>query len=197
MGILDALLGRRQRADVELTIQEMAEFARSQLSSHHSSESQAALWNSLCDGAEDIVCQLVVKNSDQRVDWGLKGKLRKFDEARLVTLYYWMLLYHLVLLKHRGVGGRKMPDHLPALENAASDFAHRQAAKTSTGLEAPQPWEDRWDRQFTLESAMGIYNGLYEMLGLFNDLTKRIDHVSNFTTATEQSFDERVKTLRD
>jgi hypothetical protein len=44
---------------------------------------------------------------------------------------------------------------------------------------------------------MSIYNGVYEMLGLFNDLTKRVNHVSEFTTATERGFDERLNSLRD
>jgi len=197
MGILDRLFGQKQRAEVERKIQEMADSARHQSSIQNFHASQAVLWHTFCDGAKDIVRQLVVKNSDKRVDWGLKGKIRKFDEERLLTLYYWMLLYHLVLLKHRGVGGRKTPNDLPALEGAASDFVMRQAENTSTVPEAPRPWEERWDRQFTLESAMSIYNGVYEMTGLFNDLTKRINYVSGFTTTTEQSFDERVKTLRD
>ena len=196
MGILDGLPGRKRRVNLEMMIRELGDSARLQPSIQHFYAPQAALWNTFCDGAEEIVCQLVVKNSDKRLDWGLKGKLRRFDEERLVTLYYWMLLYHLVLLRHRGVGGRQTPDDIPALENATSDFAKRQAENISTGLDTPQPWDERWNRQFTLESAMSIYNGLYELLGLFNDLNKRINHVSNFTTATEQSFDERVKTLR-
>ncbi len=197
MGLLDRLTGGKRRANVEATIREMAESARLQPSIQHFHSSQAALWNTFCEGAEDIVWQLVVKNLDKRMDWGLKSKLRKFDEERLLMIYWWMLLYHLILLKHGGVGGRKTPDDFAALEGAATDFVRSHARRTSTGIEAPRPWDERWNHQFTLESAMGIYNGVYEMLGLFNDLTKRVNHVSEFTTATERGFDERLNSLRD
>ena len=100
MGLLDRLTGGKRRANVEVTIREMAESARLQPSIQHFHSSQAALWNTFCEGAEDIVWQLVVKNVDKRMDWGLKSKLRKFDEERLLTIYWWMLLYHLILLKH-------------------------------------------------------------------------------------------------
>ena len=197
MGLLDRLTGGKRRANVEVTIREMAKSARLQPSIQHFHSSQVALWNTFCEGAEDIVWQLVVKNSDKRVDWGLKSKIRNFDEERLLTIYWWMLLYHLILLKHRGVCGRKTPGDFAALEGAATDFVRNHARRISTGIEAPRPWDERWSHQFTLESAMSIYNGVFEMLGLFNDLTKRINHVSEFTTATECGFDERLNSLRD
>ena len=197
MGLLDRLTGGKRRANVEATIREMAESARLQPSIQHFHSSQTALWNTFCEGAEDIVRQLVVKNSVKRVDWGLKSKLRNFDEERLLTIYWWMLLYHLILLKHRGVGGRKTLDDFTAFEGAATDFARSHAKRISTGIEAPRLWDERWNHQFTLESAMSIYNGVYEMLGLFNDFTKRINRVSEFTAATERGFDERLNSLRD
>ena len=197
MGLLDRLTGGTRRANVEARIREMAESARLQPSIQHFHSSQTVLWITFCEGAEDIVWQLVVKNSDKRVDWGLKSKLRNFDEERLLTIYGWMLLYHLILLKHRGVGGRKTPDDFAALEGAATDFVRSHAKRISTEIEAPRPWDERWNHQFTLESAMGIYNGVYEMLGLFNDFTKRINRVSEFTAATERGFDERLNSLKD
>ena len=197
MGLLDRLTGGTRRANVEERIREMAESARLQPSIQHFHSSQTALWNTFCEGAEDIVRQLVVKNSVKRVDWGLKSKLRNFDEERLLTIYWWMLLYHLILLKHRGVGGRKTLDDFTAFEGAATDFARSHAKRISTGIEAPRLWDERWNHQFTLESAMSIYNGVYEMLGLFNDFTKRINRVSEFTAATERGFDERLNSLRD
>ena len=197
MGLLDRLTGGKRRENVEATIREMAESARLQPSIQHFHSSRAALWNTFCEGTEDIVWQLVVKNSDKRVDWGLKSKLRNFDEERLLTIYWWMLLYHLILLKHRGMGGCKTLDDFAALEGDATDFARSHAKRISTGIEAPRPWDERWNHQFTLESAMSIYNGVYEMLGLFNDLTKRINRVSEFTAATERGFDERLNSLRD
>ena len=197
MGLLDRLTGGKRRTNVEATIREMAESARLQPSIQHFHSSRAALWNTFCEGTEDIVWQLVVKNSDKRVDWGLKSKLRNFDEERLLTIYWWMLLYHLILLKHRGVGGRKTLDDFAARKGAATDFARSHAKRISTGIEAPRSWDERWNHQFTLESAMSIYNGVYEMLGLFNDLTKRINRVSEFTAATERGFDERLNSLRN
>ena len=196
MGLLNWLPGRKRRGELELMIRELVESARGESTFHDFDIAQVALWTALCDGAGDIAWQLVVKKTDKRMDWGLKRKRRRIDEARLLTMYWWMLLYHIVLLRHRGLGGRRAQDDLPALESAAHQFLERHIKKLSLPIE-PGPWEHRWNRQFTLEAAMGIYNGVHVMLGLFNDLTKRIDRVSNFTTATEESFDERIRSLRD
>jgi len=195
MGMLNWLPGRKRRDELNLLIRELAESARREPAFQDLDIAQAALWTAFCDGAENVVCQLVVKKTDKRMDWGLKR--RRIDQARLLTMYWWMLLYHMVLFKQRGVGGRNAPADLSALENAADEFLKRQVGGISPVMEIPRPWEVRWNRQFPLEAAMDIYNAVYEILGLFNDLTKRIDRVSNFTTATENSFDERIKTLRD
>ena len=195
--MLNWLPGRKRRGELDLMIRELAESARREPTLQDLRTAQAALWAVFCDGAEDVVRQLVVKKANKRMDWGLKGRRRRIDQTRLLTMYWWMLLYHITLFRHCRVEGPQAHADLSALENAADEFLKRQVGGISPIMEVPRPWEERWNRQFTLEAAMGIYNAVYELLGLFNDLTKRVERVSNFTTATEQGFDERIKTLLD
>jgi hypothetical protein len=51
-------------------------------------------------------------------------------------------------------------------------------------------------RQYTQGSALGIYNQGYEVLGLDNDLNRRIGQVLRFTTATEKAYDRLATDLR-
>ncbi len=147
-----------------------------------------------CSGAGEMVRQILVKNQDRRLDWGVRSRWRKVDSCRLTTIYWWMLLYHLVLYRNQGVNGRNPQDDLPLFREAAQGFLQRELDPLPIE-HSPSPWIERWDRQFALESAMGIYDNLHGLLGLRVDLTKRINRVSLFTTATEQGFGKAIEKL--
>jgi hypothetical protein len=196
MGLLDRFIGRKSQDEIGAMIRELNESALREPNIQDLSAATTVVWNTLCDGATDTLSQLVVRNSNNRLDWGLKRHRRQINHEQLLTMYWWMLLYQVLLLQHRGLDGRSTKDDLPMLEATAHRFLARHVTEFSFPTK-PNPWSDQWNRQFALEAAMDIYNGVYEMLGLFNDLNKRINYVSNFTSATEQSFDNRAKNLRD
>jgi hypothetical protein len=196
MGLLDRFIGRKSQDEVGKMVQELNESALREPEIQDLSAATAVVWNTLCDGATDTLSQLVVRNSDDRMDWGLKRHRRRISHEQLLAMYWWMLLYQLLLLQHRGLDGRSTQVELSLLEATAHQFLERHVTEFSFPTK-PNPWSKQWNRQFALEAAMEIYNCVYEMLGLFNDLNKRINYVSNFTSVTEQSFDDRVKKLRD
>jgi hypothetical protein len=196
MGLLDRFIGRKAQDEIGAMIRELNESALREPNIQDLSASTAVIWNTLCDGATDTLSQLVVRNSNNRLDWCLKRHRRSISHDQLLSMYWWMLLYQLLLLQHRGLDGRITKNDLSSLEVTAHQFLERHVTEFSFPVK-PNPWSNQWNRQFALEAAMDIYNGVYEMLGLFNDLNKRINYVSNFTSATEQNFDDRVNNLRD
>lgn len=191
MGLFDRLTGGKRRADLRLMLDGLSNAARSEIEFHRADSWERALWALVCDGAEEVTGQLLVKKRDRRVDWGLRGSGDLIDRGKLLTIYWWMLLYQLVLASRRSTATTQESDDLEALEAAARSFVEKHAGEFSPPLESPRPWDDRWDQQFPLESAMGIYNSVYELLELPNDPQKRINRVSDFTTATERAFDQR------
>ena len=72
MSLLNWLPGRKWRGELELMIQELTESARQETTLQDLDTAQAALWSAFCDGAADVVSQLMVSNRDDRIDWGLK-----------------------------------------------------------------------------------------------------------------------------
>ena len=107
-----------------------------------------------------------------------------------------MLLYELVLFRNRGLVGYTPDEDLPIFSDAALSFLQREFSGLPATAQLPGPWDEQWLRQYTLESAMGIYNQVYQLLGLRNDLNRRIGHVSHFTTATETAYDRIASDLR-
>ncbi|MAF51966.1 MAG: hypothetical protein CL694_02975 [Chloroflexi bacterium] len=195
MNALDWLLpGRSRSAKLMEGIQTATASAASQAEMSRFSRRESALWQMFCSGAGEVVCQLLVKNQDRRLDWGVRSRRRKVDGYRLMTIYWWMLLYHLVLYRHQGFDGHDPQDDLPLFREAAQAFLQRELDPLPIE-HGPSPWTERWDRQFALESAMGIYDNVHGLLGLHVDLTKRINRVSLFTTATEQEFGKAIKQL--
>jgi len=188
--------GRRRRADLELNISRVAESARRETQLHGFGSRLARLWMAFCDEAENTVYQLIIRNDDGHLDWGLKGHLGKIDYPRLVAVYWWMLLFQLVLFRNRGLDGYTPDEDLPIFSDAAHSFLQREFSGLPTPVPLPGPWDERWLRQYTLESALGIYNQVYQLLGLNNDLNRRISHVSRFTTASETAYDRLASDLR-
>ena len=188
--------GRQRRARLELSIGRVAESARRETQLHSFGPRLARLWSAFCDQAEHTVYQLIIRNDDGRLDWGLKRHRRKIDYPRLVAIYWWMLLYQLVLFRNRGLDGYFPNEELPIFSDAAHSFLQREFSRLPTPVQLPGPWDERWLRQYTLESALGIYNQVYGVLGLHNDLNRRIGHVSHFTTATEAAYDRLADDLR-
>ena len=197
MNVLQWMIpGRRRRANLELNIGRVVESARRETQLHGFGPRLTRLWWALCDQAENTVYQLIVENDDGRLDWGLKERRRKVDYTRLVAVYWWMLLYQLVLFRNRGLEGYTPDEDLPILNDAAHSFLQREFSRLAAPSNLPVPWDERWLRQSTLESALGVYNQVYQLLGLSNDLNRRIGHVSHFTTATETAYDRLASDLR-
>ena len=187
---------RRRRAYLEHFIASAAESARRETQIHGFGPRLSRLWAAICDQAETTVYELFVGNDDKHLDWGLKRHRGRVDYPRLVAIYWWMLLYQLVLFRNRGLDGYFPSEELTIFSDAAHSFLQREFTRLPTPVQLPGPWDERWLRQYTLESALGIYNQVYGVLGLYNDLNRRITQVSHFTTATETAYDRLADDLR-
>ena len=181
--------GRRRLAHLEQSLRGIAESARRETELHRFTPRLARLWTAFCDQAENTVYQLIIRNDDGRLDWGLRKHRSKVDYAQLVAIYWWMLLYQLVLFRNRGLYGYFPSEELPIFSDAAHSFLQREFRNLPGSVPLPEPWDEQWLRKHTLESALEIYNLVYDRLGLDNDLSRRIGRVSHFTTATETAYD--------
>ena len=180
MGILDRLVPGRARRNLALSIDGVAGVARDGAAADGLDSAGYRLWTLLCDASRQTLHQLLVKNDDKRLDWGLKKRAARIDDTALVVLFWWMLLYQLVVYSPE--------ESTDPMYEAATRFVETEFARL--GIEIPPPlWAEDWRRHYPLESAMAFYNSAYELLRLDNDLTKRIEHVSHFATLTEQGFE--------
>ncbi len=195
MSALDWLIpGRGRRTTLAREIRAVTASAIKQSESSRLTQRESVLWELFCSGAGKVVHQLLVKSRDRRLDWGVRSRWRNIDGPRVLTIYWWMLLYHLVLYRNRGIDGHDPQEDLPVFREAAQAFLQRELDPLP--LEhSPSPWAEKWDEQFVLESAMEIYDNVYGLLGRHVDLTTRINRVSLFTTATEQGFNKAIREL--
>ena len=178
---------RKRRRNLELSIDGVTKIARARAGELDSQG--AALWNMLCDASRETLRQLLIKNDDDLLDWGLKKHIKRVDDLNLLIFFWWMLLYQLTLFKVRGLEGYDPSEHAVPLHDLSRSFVTAELARLGKGVGPPASWADDWDRQFPLESAMSMYNSVYNLLGLSGDLTIRIQHVSHFTTITERAYD--------
>ena len=189
MGIADLFMRGQRRRKLGLSIDGVAGVARSRAEADGLDASRARLWNMLCDASGQTLQQLLVKNDDRRLDWGLKKHSKRISDPVLVVLFWWMLLYQIVVFKNRGLAGYTPDEEVEAMYEVARRFVETEFARMEVEVDPPGPWADGWRRQYPIESAMEFYNSTYSMLNLSNDLTLRIEHVSHFTTLTEQAYD--------
>ena len=189
MGISDLFMPGQRRRKLSLSIDGIGDVARSRAESDGLDESRTRLWYMLCDASRQTLQQLLVKNDDRRLDWGLKKHIRRVNDPVLVILFWWMLLYQIVIFKNRGLDGYTPDDEVEPMYEAAKRFVETEFARLGVDSKPPGPWADRWQRQYPIESAMEFYNSTYSMLHLGNDLTLRISHVSHFASLTEQAYD--------
>ena len=178
---------RKRRRNLELSIDGVTEIARARAGELDSRG--AALWNLLCDASRETLRQLLISNDDELLDWGLKKHIKRVDDLSLLIFFWWMLLYQLVLFKTRGLEGYNPSDDAGPMHDLSRSFVTAELTRLGKGVGPPASWADDWDRQFPLESAMSMYNSVYNLLGLSGDLTIRIQHVSHFTTITEKAYD--------
>lgn len=189
MDIADLLVPgrRRRRRNLALSIDGVTEVARA---SPEDLDSQgAALWDMLCDASGETLTQLLIKNDDELLDWGLKKHIGRVDDFSLVIFFWWMLVYQIALFKTRGLEGYDSGEDAGRMYDLSRRFATVELNKLGRGIGPPASWADDWERQFPLEAAMSMYNSVYNLLGLGGDLTVRIQHVSHFTTITEKAYD--------
>ena len=189
MGIADWFVPGQRRRKLSLSIDGVADVARSRADSDGLDASRTRLWNMLCDASGQTLQQLLVKNDDRRLDWGLKKHIRRVNDPVLVVLFWWMLLYQIVVFKSRGLEGYTPDEEIEPMFEVALQFVETEFSRLGLGSEPPGPWANNWRRQYPIESAMEFYNSTYSMLRLGNDLTMRIEHVSHFSTLTEQAYD--------
>ena len=192
MSIADWLPGGRKRRGLALSIDGVADAARSSAESDGLDDRQTALWTTLCEASRQTLAQLFVKSDDKRMDWGLKRRSGRVDDPALVTMYWWTLLYQIVVFSNRGAPGEDAgiaEADRELMHETARRFLEIEFSKLRPGAEPPGPWSDDWRAHFPLESAMALYNSVYALLGMRNDPAKRIAHVSHFTTLTERSRD--------
>ena len=147
-----------------------------------------ALWTGCCDGAADTVAQLFVQNTDKTLDWGLKRHRKRLNEQRLAAIYWWMLLYQLVLFRNRGIDGYDRNEDFEVLRDAANELMAEFVRLPHIGAVNPGPWQEHWQRQVALESALDMYNSVMEALNIRINTEARVMSVSLFTSATERRF---------
>ena len=182
------------RRNLALSIDGAAEVARARAGADGMDARRERLWAFLCEASRRTLRQLLADGGDAMMDWGLRKHARRVDDARLITLFWWMLLYEIVLFRNRGMDGYPSPDDdAEAMHESARRFLETEFARLGADSDPPGPWAENWRRQFSLESAMALYNHAYVLLGVPGDLTKRINHVSHFTTATERAYDEMAR----
>ena len=186
--------GQRRRK-LSQSIDGVADVARSRAEADGLDPPRSRLWKMLCDATGQTLQQLLVKNDDRRLDWGLKKHARRVSDPVLVVLFWWMLIYQIVVFKNRELDGYTPDDEVGPMYEVAKRFVETEFARMEVEIEPPGPWAENWRRQFPIESAMEFYNSTYSMLNLRNDLTLRIEHVSHFTTLTEQAFDRLAETF--
>ena len=189
MGIADLFMPGQRRRKLGQSIGGVVGVARSRAEADGLDESRARLWNMLCDASGQTLQQLLVKNNDRRLDWGLKKHSKRVSDPVLVVLFWWMLLYQIVVFKNRGLEGYTPDDVVDAMYEIARRFVETEFARMEVATDPPGPWSEGWRRQYPIESAMEFYNATYSMLNLKNDLSLRVEHVSHFTTLTEQAYD--------
>ena len=192
MGIADLLIPGQRRRKLGLSIDGVAGVARSRADADGLDASRARLWNMLCDASGQTLQQLLVKNDDRRLDWGLKKHSKRISDPVLVVLFWWMLLYQIVVFKTRELEGYTPDDEVEPMYELARRFVETEFTRMEVETGPPGPWAEHWRRQYPIEAAMEFYNSTYSMLNLKNDLTLRIEHVSHFTTLTEQAFERLV-----
>ena len=186
--------GQRRRK-LSQSIDGVADVARARAEADGLDPSRSWLWRILCDATGQTLQQLLVKNDDRRLDWGLKKHARRVSDPVLVVLFWWMLIYQIVVFKNRGLDGYTPDDEVGPMYEVAKRFVETEFARMEVENEPPGPWAENWRRQFPIESAMEFYNSTYSMLNLRNDLTLRIEHVSHFATLTEQAYDRLAETF--
>ena len=189
MNIADLLIPgrRRRRRNLELSIDGITEVARSNAQVLDSRG--AALWNILCDASRETLRQLLINNDDELLDWNLKKHIKRVNDFNLVIFFWWMLLYQIVIFKTRGLAGYDPANDAGRMHEVSLIFVTAELQKMGRSSGPPASWADDWERQFPLESAMSMYNSVYNLLGLSGDLTARVQHVSHFTTITEKAYD--------
>ena len=185
--------GRAKKSTLRSRIAELAEAARRESVTQGLSARRSALWETQCGEAAELVYQLLIKNSHKQLDWGLKGHRGRVNHPRLVTIYWWMLLYQLVMLRNRGLEGYCADEEFRELSRMADRFMRQRSVSPEFNGEMPEPWDKGWRDQVTLEAGLGIYNRTMELLGLYIDPGRRIEMVSLFTSATERAYDSRVR----
>ena len=193
MAIPDIFIPGRVKANLSSNLADLRGLALSHSQEAGLSDQRRALWEACCDGAADLVTQLFVSNSDKRLDWGLKRHRRKLNRPRLTAVYWWMLLYQLVILRNRGLEGLDKDEEFERLRQMAHDFMEALASSPEHEVQNPGPWDAKWDRQVSLEAALGLYNRVMYALKLGVDLEARISRVSLFTSASENAFDVNVR----
>ena len=185
---MDRLVPGRARRNLALSIDGVASVARDGAGADGMDSPDHRLWTLLCDASRQTLHQLLVKNDDKRLDWGLKKRAARIDDTALVVMFWWMLLYQLVVFRNKGLDGYSPEESTDPMYEAAARFVETEFARL--GIEIPPPlWAEDWRRHYPLESAMAFYNSAYDLLRLDNDLTKRIAHVSHFATLTERGFE--------
>lgn len=189
MNIADFLIPgrRRRRRNLELSIDGITEVARS--NAEELDSRGGALWNILCDASRETLRQLLINNDDELLDWNLKKHIKRVNDFNLVIFFWWMLLYQIVIFKRRGLAGYDPANDAGRMHEVSLIFVTAELQKMGRSSGPPASWADDWERQFPLESAMSMYNSVYNLLGLSGDLTARVQHVSHFTTITEKAYD--------
>ena len=122
MAVLDIFIPGRIKANLSQELAVLHTFALAHSESVGLSKRRTALWKACCDGAADLVTQLFISKRDKQVDWGLNRHRRKLNQSRLSTIYWWMLLYQLVILRNRGLDGYDKNEEFDSLRQVAHDF---------------------------------------------------------------------------
>ena len=131
--------GQRRRK-LSQSIDGVADVARSRAEADGLDPLRARLWKMLCDATGQTLQQLLVKNDDRRLDWGLKKHSKRVSDPVLVVLFWWMLIYQIVVFKNRGLDGYTPDDEVGPMYEVAKRFVETEFARMEVENEPPGPW---------------------------------------------------------
>jgi hypothetical protein len=193
MAVFDRLVPGRVKSNLREEIERIDNIGKAEVQRKELHFATALLWQSMCDSARGTMHNWFIDVAEKEMDWGLTKKRTRVGGVRLAVIYWWLLLYHLVMFKNRGVNGVPSDEMFRELRDIASEFVEHLGSPSLYNFVSPGAWDSNWESQVSLEATLGMYNRIMQLVGAQVDLDQRIYRVSLFTTAMERAFEERIQ----
>jgi len=136
--------------------------------------------------------ELFVKNSHRGVDWKLKKQCKRIGMDNIVTLFAWMQVYFLSLLRRTGVKGKLVENDFLALKGTAERFPSFCAVQlkgfTRVAVPLSGPFSQTWESDSPDKVASDLCLAIHKLLGLEPSPVVRIVGVVQFMQATLDAY---------